>query len=136
MGHSLFLSPAFIFTESSFIFVALFAAYELLVGDFIWAKQQEEFTKQQREEAMQRRGRGYDTLESPGARGIGRPSRAGHATARGEEMPLVYPARSRGGNMPIREEGYYSSPRNSGSRYSSSGRGSSGDSTRRLVSLY
>lgn len=131
-ASSLFLSPAFILTESSFIIVAAIAAYELLVGDFIWAQQEEA----RRASVQSRRGHDYDSFGSrqlqlhgnrslsPGGRRRGQrpPSRR----ESNEELPLLYPARSARGDARISEEGYYSSP--------GPGRGSSGDGTRRLVS--
>lgn len=156
MVDSLFLSPAFIFAESSFIVVASIAAYELLVGDFIWAQQEEA-----RQASMQsQRGRpGYDSFESarqtqppshggqqhrslsPGGRGRGGPTRSGGGApprrgSPGEELSLMYPSRSRTatGNLNrdarVSEEAYYSN--SSDTRFASPGRGSSGDSTRRL----
>lgn len=140
MVDSLFLSPAFIFAESSFIIVASIAAYELLVGDFIWAQQEEA----RRASMQSRRGRGYDSIESrqmqlhghrslsPGGRGRGQMSASSSRRGSSEESSLLYPPRSRGGNRDARisEEGYYSSTGDT--RFASPGRGSSGDSTRRL----
>mmetsp|Transcript_2925 Transcript_2925/g.6392 ORF Transcript_2925/g.6392 Transcript_2925/m.6392 type:complete len:585 (+) Transcript_2925:218-1972(+) len=149
MIDSLFLSPAFIFAETSFILVASFAAYELLVGDFIWAHQREE---ERRASVQSRRGRGvstYDTFESsrqmhghrslsPGGRGMGGGG-GPRAVASRRSSNDSYPPRSSrvvgGGNINnrdgrIAQEGYYSSPGDT--RFSSPGRGSSGDSTRRL----
>mmetsp|Transcript_5165 Transcript_5165/g.8123 ORF Transcript_5165/g.8123 Transcript_5165/m.8123 type:complete len:458 (-) Transcript_5165:1015-2388(-) len=140
MVDSLFLSPAFIFAESSFIIVASIAAYELLVGDFIWAQQEEA----RRASMQNRRGRGYDSIESrqmqlhghrslsPGGRGRGTRSASSSRRGSSEESSLLYPPRSRGGNRDARisEEGYYSSTGDT--RFASPGRGSSGDSTRRL----
>lgn len=122
-SHSLFLSPEFILTESSFIVVASIAAYEILIGDFIWA--------QQEEEAQSNRGRaGYGSVEnnrqpqSPGSRGRGpRPSSSRRGS--NEETALLYPPRT--------SRADYSSPGDA--RFASTGRGSPGDSTRRLVSL-
>mmetsp|Transcript_27582 Transcript_27582/g.57591 ORF Transcript_27582/g.57591 Transcript_27582/m.57591 type:complete len:322 (-) Transcript_27582:1055-2020(-) len=161
MVDSLFLSPAFIFAESSFIIVASIAAYELLVGDFVWAQQEEA-----RRASMQgSRGRaGYDSFESrqmqrqlhgdqhrslspAGGRGRGgQGSRASGAPSRrashGEEFSLMYPSvvgRGGGGNNSsnhretrVSEEAYYSSSSPRDTRFASPGRGSTGDSTRRL----
>ncbi|KAL7537876.1 hypothetical protein ACHAXR_008137 [Thalassiosira sp. AJA248-18] len=138
MIDSLFLSPTFILTEASFIIAASIAAYELIIGDFIWAQQEEA----RRTSMQSHRGRGYDSFEtgqhphghrslSPGGRGRG-PPRHGPSSRRGsnEDSYLLYPPRSRGGETRIAEEGYYSSPGDT--RFASPGRGSSGDSTRRL----
>lgn len=141
MMDSLFLSPAFILAETSFILVASIAAYELLVGDFIWAQQ---------EEARRTRGRssGYNTFDrasqqlqlhghrslSPGGgRGRGGAPRNAPSSRRGpnDESSLLYPPRSRGNrDVRVAEESYYSS--SGDTRFASPGRGSSGDSTRRL----
>jgi len=143
MVDSLFRSPAFILTESSFIFVALIAAYELLIGDSVVAQQ-----KESRRVSLQSRGRGYDSFESrqtphhghrslsPGGRRVRGP-RGAPASQPGpnEESSLLYPqSRSRGvtGENRIAEEGYYSSPGDT--RFASPGRGSTGDNTRRMVS--
>lgn len=140
MLSSLFLSPAFIFAESTFIIVASIALYELLVGDFIWAQQAQRETTRQRTSMQSRRG-GYATFQrrqmqlqdyrslSPGGRGIGpriTPSRRSSS----EELSLLPPSCSRGGHRDTRvsEEGYYSSS----SPSDTTGRGSSGDITRRL----
>ncbi|KAL3811479.1 hypothetical protein ACHAXA_010731 [Cyclostephanos tholiformis] len=144
VDYSLFLSLAFILTESSFIFVALFAAYELLIGDFIIEAREES-----RRVSSQSRGRGYDTFESlekprhqshrslsPGGRRVrGTSGAAPMASQPGprEESSLLHPpSHSRGGinETRIAEEGYYSSP-GGDARFASPGRGSTGDSTRR-----
>jgi hypothetical protein len=134
MVDSLFLSPAFFLTESSFIFVALIAAYELSIGDFVVAKHEES-----RRVSLQNRGRGYESFESrslsPGGHRVRGP-RGAPASQPGpnEDSSLLYPqTRSRGGNGETRiaEEGYYSSPGDT--RFASPGRGSTGDSTRRMV---
>lgn len=126
--------------ECSLIVAASIAAYELLVGDFIWARAQEEA---RRASTQGRRGRGYDTFESrqlqmhghrslsPGGRGRGH--RPPPRRASNEETGLLYPPRqSQRGDRDARlsEERYYSSPGDT--RFASPGRGSSGDSTRRL----
>ena len=155
MADSLFLSLTFILTESSFILVALFAAYELLIGDFVIAEQREE---SRRVSSQGRgRGRGYDTLDgrqnhathqdghrslSPGGRRVrGGSGRVGtppssQPGSREETSSLLYPpSRSRGGGIHesrVAEEGYYSSP-GGDARFASPGRGSTGDSTRRMV---
>ena len=140
MVESLFLSPAFILTESSFIFVALIAAYELLIGDFVVAQQEES-----RRVSLQSRGRGYDSFESrqtphhghrsvsPGGRRV-RGSRGAPAPQPGpnEESSLLYQQTRSRGVTGIAEEGFYSSPGDT--RFASPGRGSMGDSTRRMVS--
>jgi hypothetical protein len=161
MLDSLFLSPAFILTESSFIFVALIAAYELLIGDFVVAQQEES-----RRVSLQGRGGGYDSYESrqtphhghrslspgdhrrslspgdhrrslsPGGHRVRGPRGApASQPVPNEESSLLYPpSRSRGvtGENRIAEEGYYSSPVDT--RFASPERGSTGDSTRRVVS--
>ena len=142
MVDSLFLSPAFFLTESSFIFVALVAAYELSIDDFVVAKHEES-----RRVSLQTRGRGYESFESrqthhqghrslsPGGRRVRGPSGAAASQpGPNEDSSLLYPqTRSRGGNGETRiaEEGYYSSPGDT--RFASPGRGSTGDSTRRMV---
>ena len=126
IGKSLFASPAFILTETSFIIVAALAAYELLVGDFIWAQQEEA----RRASVQSRRDRGgYDALGgrppqlqghrslSPGGRGRGGQRPPSRRTSN-EELPLLYSSRAR------TQEGYYSSPGDT--RYASPGRGSTG----------
>mmetsp|Transcript_21949 Transcript_21949/g.53098 ORF Transcript_21949/g.53098 Transcript_21949/m.53098 type:complete len:566 (+) Transcript_21949:64-1761(+) len=151
MVDSLFLSPAFILTECSFIIVASIAAYELLIGDFIWAQQEEA----RRSSMQSHRGRaGYDSFAesrqlqlhghrslSPAGRGRGKP-RIMPASRKGsneETASLLYPSRSRGGvgvsnnrDARISEERYYSSSSPGDPRFATPGRGSSGDSTRRL----
>ncbi len=154
MADSLFLSLTFILTESSFILVALFAAYELLIGDFVIAEQREE---SRRVSSSQARGRGYDALDgrqdhpthqgghrslSPGGRRVrgsgrgGTPLASSQSVTSEETSSLLYPpSRSRIGGMNesrIAEGGYYSSP-GGDARFASPGRGSTGDSTRRMV---
>mmetsp|Transcript_14681 Transcript_14681/g.31903 ORF Transcript_14681/g.31903 Transcript_14681/m.31903 type:complete len:566 (-) Transcript_14681:321-2018(-) len=134
MADSLFLSPGFILVEFSFIIVASIAAYELLVGDFIWAQQEEA----RRTSMQSNRGRGYDSFESrqlqlhghrslsPGGRGRGSRSAPGSRRGSAEDAPN-FPSRSRGVNRFTEESTIPDHP-----RFASPGRGSSGDSTRRL----
>lgn len=143
MVSTLFTSPEFVLTESSFIIVASIAAYELLVGDFIWAQQEQArrsrrgyVDSRQLQHDRGQQGQQHRSL-SPATRGAGARSAPGSRRASAnEETPLLYPPRSSarglGGNRDARvtEEGY-SSPGDI--RYAGHGRGSSGDSTRRLV---
>lgn len=141
MTDSLFISPAFILTESSFFIVVSLAAYELLIGDFVWAQQEEA----RRALKQSSRGRGGDTFDSrrlqlhghrslsPGGRGA---TRSSYSSRRGpnEETSLLYPQpRSRGNSRERRtaEDVQYASPGDT--RFASPGRGSAGDSTRRMV---
>ena len=154
MKDSLFKSAAFILTESSFVIVASIAAYELLIGDFVWA-QQEEARRQALKQTS--RGRGGDTTFdsrrlqqqlhsqqhrslSPGGRGPATrdggayySSSTGRGAGLSEETSLLYPQpRSRGGSRERRmvvQEVHYSSPGDT--RFAN--RGSTGDSTRRMV---
>lgn len=137
VADSLFLSPSFILVESSFIIVALIAAYELLIGDFIWAQQEEA----RRSSMQSHRGRDYDSFGSrqlqqhghrslsPGGRGRGMGSRSAPGSRRGstDENASLLPSRPRGGNRFTEEATIPDHP-----RFASPGRGSSGDSIRRL----
>ncbi len=144
MTDSLFVSVAFILTETSFFIVASIAVYELLIGDFVWA-QQEEARRQALKQSS--RGRADVTIDSrrlqhrslsPGGRGPPARVSAYYApSGRGsagpsEETSLLYPQpRSRGGSRERRmvvEEVHYASPGDT--RFA---RGSTGDSTRRMV---
>jgi len=143
MVRSLFASPEFILTESSFIIVASIAAYEILVGDFLWAQQEEE--RRQQQQQNQQNGLKSRSL-SPGRGGRYHHNRPPPSSRRGspnEETYLLYPSRfsqlSMNNNRDNRmnttttttseeQQGYYTSP--GGTKFS--GRGSSGDSTRRL----
>ena len=147
MKDSLFVSAAFILTETSFFIVAFIAVYELLIGDFVWA-QQEEVRRQALKQSS--RGRGDVTFDSrrlqhrslsPGGRGpAARVSTYYTGSGRGsavpsEETSLLYPQpRSRGGSRERRmvvEEVHYASPGET--RFA---RGSTGDSSRRMVRLF
>ena len=143
MARSLFASPEFILTESSFIIVASIAFYEILVGDFIWA-QQEEARRQQQQQQQQNQQNGMKSRSlSPGRGGRyhNRPPPSSRRGSPNEETYLLYPSRSSQLGMnnnrvntttttttSEEQQGYYTSP--GGTRFS--GRGSSGDSTRRL----
>ena len=124
-SDSLFTSPAFILTESSFIIVASIAAYEILVGDFIWAQQEEARRASQQQQRTTNHQLGQNRSLSPGGRGRGHrppPSSSRRGTPN-EESYLLYPSSRRGSpnDIATEEQGYYSVPR-----------GSPGDSTRRL----
>ena len=142
---SFFTSPGFILTEISFIIVASIAAYELLVGDFIWAQQEEARQAAQLEQQAQQRssshGRGYAGRTSIGGGGYYKPasSRRGSSSAQNnndETSYLLYPSHrsntnnnnnnrdATNNNIATEEQGYYTttSPRG----------GSAGDKTRRL----
>lgn len=169
--YSRFLSPTFICTESSFIIVALIAAYELLIGDYVTNAQQEE-TRQKA--AVQTRGRGYDSFETSSNSSSNntlsrlqqhpsRPShrslspggqRVRHESGRGAsqqpqklqpsgdgEASYLYPThQSRSSsrppgdsNRPGKSNGETSMAESPGdTRFASPGRGSDGDSTRRM----
>ncbi|KAL7461881.1 hypothetical protein ACHAXS_002288 [Conticribra weissflogii] len=140
-GSPLFVSPSFLAVEIGFLLVASIAAYELFIGDFVWAIDEEE-----RRKSLNRRGRGmadndvgYEPLE-------GRQL----YQSRGEYDRSLSPGRegrgTKGSNLQARREygnsgmgnryaasdgmdgGYYASP---GGR-SNPGKGSTGDTTRRL----
>ena len=124
-SYSLFTSPAFILTESSFIIVASIAAYEILVGDFIWAQQEEARRALQQQQLTTNHQLGQNRSLSPGGRGRGHrppPSSSRRGTPN-EESYLLYPSSRRGSpnDIATEEQGYYSVPG-----------GSPGDSTRRL----
>jgi hypothetical protein len=54
MAQSIFITPSFIVVELGFLLSSLISAYELFVGDFVWAREEEE-----RRSTIQRsRGRG------------------------------------------------------------------------------
>ena len=169
VDNSRFLSPTFICTESSFIIVALIAAYELLIGDYATAQQEE--TRQKA--ALQTRGRGYDSFETSSNSSCNntlirmqqhpsRPShrslspggqRVRHESGRGAsqqpqklhlsgdvESSYLYPSHQP--RSSLRPPGNNGSGENNGetrmtespgdTRFASPGRGSDGDSTRRM----
>lgn len=168
VDNSRFLSPTFICTESSFIIVALIAAYELLIGDYATAQQEE--TRQKA--ALQTRGRGYDSFETSSNSSSNntirmqqhpsRPShrslspggqRVRHESGRGAsqqpqklhlsgdvESSYLYPShqprsslRPPGNNGPGENNGETRMTESPGdTRFASPGRGSDGDSTRRM----
>ena len=169
VDSSRFLSPTFICTESSFIIVALIAAYELLIGDYATAQQEE--TRQKA--ALQTRGRGYDSFETSSNSSSNdtlirlqqhpsRPShrslspggqRVRHESGRGAsqqpqkwhlsgdvESSYLYPShqpraslRPPGNNGPGENNGETRMAESPGdTRFASPGRGSDGDSTRRM----
>ena len=124
-SYSLFTSPAFILTESSFIIVASIAAYEILVGDFIWAQQEEARRALQQQQLTTNHQLGQNRSLSPGGRGRGHrppPSSSRRGTPN-EESYLLYPSSRRGSpnDIATEEQGYYSVPG-----------GSPGDTVRRL----
>eukprot|EP00986_Skeletonema_menzelii_P006262 scaffold2368_cov147-Skeletonema_menzelii.AAC.1 len=105
MRDSLFLSAAFIIVEIGLIFATSIAAYELWIGDFIWTKNEE---KQRATIRSQRGGGiGYEPL---------------YNTSRREKENRSGSSRRS------------SSPDDVYDRTSNAGRGSTGESTRRLVS--
>ena len=167
--YSRFLSPTFICTESSFIIVALIATYELLIGDYITAQQEE---TRQKAALLQTRGRGYDSFETSGSsnsnrisRQLNPPSRPSHRSlspggqrvrhesGRGAsqqpqklhlsgdvESSYLYPSHQPrsslhppGNNGPGNNNGETRMAESPGdTRFASPGRGSDGDSTRRM----
>ena len=142
MARSLFTSPEFILTESSFIIIASIAAYEILVGDFLWA-QQEEARRQQLLQQQNQQNEIKSRSLSPGRGGRyhNRPPPSSRRGSPNEETYLLYPSRSSQLGMnnsrvnttatttSEEQQGYYTTP---GGSTGFSGRGSSGDSTRRL----
>ena len=171
---SLFLSPTFLVVEIGFLLGASIAAYELFIGDFTWAREEEE---ERRKTMQNRRGRrmvsgivdhsvvgaGFESLDSRqlypharreyhrslspghgrgGNRAVGGGTSSNSSSRRGsgavDEETSLLASRSRGihRSTGISEGGYYASPGDT--RYSeggrgSPGRGSTGDTTRRLV---
>lgn len=143
-GSPLFLSPSFLAVEIGFLLVASIAAYELFIGDFVWAIDEEE-----RRKSWNRRGRGmadhevgyepldgrqlyqprreYDRSLSPGREGKG--TKGSNLPARREYANSVVGNRDAASDGI--EEGYYASP---GGR-ANPGKGSTGDTTRRLVRI-
>ena len=120
MVGSLFTSPTFILTESSFIIVASIAAYELILGDFVSQKSQPPQTSTQNRGGG--RGRpGYGSFQPNELQQ--QPAHHGHNRERGGDATTA---------TRVTEEGYYAIPNDR--RYASPGRGSSGDATRRMVS--
>jgi len=140
-GSPLFLSPSFLAVEIGFLLVASIAAYELFIGDFVWAIDEEE-----RRKSLNRRGRGmadhevgyepldgrqlyqprreYDRSLSPGREGRG--TKGSNLQARREYANSVVGNRDAASDGI--EDGYYASPGGG----ANPGKGSTGDTTRRL----
>ena len=135
--HSLFITPTFISVELGFLLCSIILAYELFIGDFIWAKEEEErrTASQQslrgRQRTLYSQQRGYHRSLSPRS---GR-GRAVGGQEQDETSSLLQGRRfaKRLNDSAVSEEESFPSPgdlRGVGVRG-----GSAGDSTRRLVSL-
>ncbi|KAL3787847.1 hypothetical protein HJC23_000389 [Cyclotella cryptica] len=147
LSRSIFFTPSFIIVELGFLLSSLVAAYELFIGDFVWAREEEE----RRRTTQKSRGRGivpgqrqlYHPTQRPyhrslspgrGGRGISR----GHGATEDETSSLLHGRRSsrRLNESAFSEEGSFPSPGDMRSVEMGIGvpgrGGSAGDSTRRL----
>ena len=129
MANSFFLTPSFILVELGFFICTLLAAYECFVGDFIWAKEEEE------RQTTQKARRPFQSKSlSPRGRS-GRP--LGPGDNEDETMPLLHGRRfaKRWNESATSEEESFPSPGEMRSVDIGRGTrgGSSGDSTRRMV---
>jgi hypothetical protein len=146
MVHSIFITPSFLIVELGFLLCSLAAAYELFIGDFIWAKEEEE----RRNATQNARGRGmsgrplyqstqrqYHRSLSPGRNSRGRSQ--GQLANEDESTSLLQGRRytRRLIDSAASEEESFPSPGDLRSVDMGRGArgGSSGDSTRRLVSV-
>jgi hypothetical protein len=148
LSQSIFVTPSFIIVELCFLISSLVAAYELFIGDFVWAREEEE----RRSTIQKSRGRGmvagqrqlYQPTQRPYHRSLspgrgGRGSARGHGATEDETSSLLHGRRSsrRLNESALSEEGSFPSPGDMRSVEMGSGLpgrgGSAGDTTRRLV---
>ena len=138
--HSIFTTPSFLLLELGFLLSSIAAAYELFIGDFIWAREEEE----RRAATQNARGRGlssrplyqtqrqYGSLSPRSGRGRG----LGRGGQEDETTSLLTGKRSTRRLQDVEEDSF---PSPGDMRSVDIGRGarggSSGDSTRRLVSM-
>ena len=136
--HFIFTTPSFIVLELGFLLSSLASAYELFIGDFIWAREEEELraaTQNARERGLTSSrplydSRQYGSLSPRGGRG-----RLGGRED--ETSSLLHGKRYTRRLQETTEEDSFPSPGDMRSVDIGRGSrgGSSGDSTRRLVSL-